>query len=63
MLATKKTPGVYIEEITFFPPAIAAVDTAVPAFIGFTDKDDLRLNAVKIRSLLEFEELFSLDKW
>ncbi len=63
MLATKKTPGVYIEEITFFPPAIAAVDTAVPAFIGYTDKDDLRLNAVKIRSLLEFEELFSLDKW
>ena len=63
MLATKKTPGVYIEEITFFPPAIASVDTAVPAFIGYTDKDDLRLNAVKIRSLLEFEELFSLEKW
>lgn len=63
MLATKKTPGVYIEEITFFPPAIAAVDTAVPAFIGYTDKDDQRLKAVKIRSLLEFEEIFSLEKW
>ena len=63
MLATKKTPGVYIEEITFFPPAIAAVDTAVPAFIGYTDKDDQRLKAIKIRSLLEFEEIFSLEKW
>jgi phage tail sheath protein FI len=63
MIATKKTPGVYIEEITFFPPAIAAVDTAVPAFIGYTDKDDLTKKAIKIRSLLEFEELFSLDQW
>lgn len=63
MLATKKTPGVYIEEITFFPPAIAAVDTAVPAFIGYTDKDDLVKKAIKIRSLLEFEEFFSLEKW
>src|SRR5688500_19460503 len=63
MLATKKSPGVYIEEITFFPPAIAAVDTAVPAFIGYTDKDDHRMEALKIRSLLEFEELFSLEKW
>ena len=63
MLATKKTTGVYIEEITFFPPAIAAVDTAVPAFIGYTDKDDHKMEALKIRSLLEFEELFSLEKW
>ena len=63
MPTTKKTPGVYIEEITFFPPAIASVDTAVPAFIGYTDKDDYRLQAKKIRSLLEFEEFFSEDKW
>jgi len=63
MLATKKTPGVYIEEITFFPPAIAAVDTAVPVFIGYTEKADLTKKAVKIRSLLEFEELFVFEKW
>jgi uncharacterized protein len=63
MLTTKKTPGVYIEEITFFPPAIAAVETAVPAFIGYTDKEDRKLEAIKVRSLLEFEEYFSADKW
>ncbi|HTF20033.1 MAG TPA: phage tail sheath C-terminal domain-containing protein [Chryseolinea sp.] len=63
MIATKKTPGVYIEEITFFPPAIAAVDTAVPAFIGYTEKEDHVKEAIKIRSLLEFEELFTIEKW
>ena len=63
MPTTKKTPGVYIEEITFFPPAIASVDTAVPAFIGYTDKDDYKFQAKKIRSLLEYEEFFSVDEW
>jgi uncharacterized protein len=33
-----KTPGVYIEEIVKFPPSIAAVDTAIPVFIGYTEK-------------------------
>lgn len=53
-----KTPGVYIEEISSLPPAVAAVDTAVPAFIGYTDTDSYRLKAEKVRSLLEFEEKF-----
>lgn len=63
MLSVKKSPGVYIEEITFFPPAIAAVDTAVPAFIGYTEKDGHRMEAIKIRSQLEFEELFCAEEW
>lgn len=64
MIAIKKTPGVYIEEISFFPPAIAAVDTAVPAFIGYTGKEDHRLQAEKISSLLEFEEMYcDWDTW
>ncbi|MEL6812864.1 MAG: phage tail sheath C-terminal domain-containing protein [Bacteroidota bacterium] len=33
-----KTPGVYIEEIPKLPPSIAQVETAIPAFIGYTDK-------------------------
>ena len=33
-----KTPGVYIEEIPKFPPSIAAVETAIPAFIGYTER-------------------------
>lgn len=31
-----KTPGVYINELNAFPNSIVAVDTAVPAFIGYT---------------------------
>jgi len=31
-----KTPGVYVEEISTFPPSVAEVATAIPAFIGYT---------------------------
>ncbi|MBD2604442.1 phage tail sheath family protein [Scytonema hofmannii FACHB-248] len=36
MASTYKTPGVYIEEISKFPPSVAEVETAIPAFIGYT---------------------------
>ncbi len=35
-MASYKTPGVYIEEIVKFPPSVAQVETAIPAFMGFT---------------------------
>ncbi len=38
MPSTYRTPGVYIEEISKFPPSIAEVATAIPAFIGYTEK-------------------------
>ncbi len=64
MVTIKKTPGVYIEEISVFPPAIAAVDTAVPAFIGYTDDETSKLQAIKLDSLLDFEELYcDFDNW
>lgn len=56
-----KTPGVFIEEIPVFPPSIAQVDTAIPAFIGYTEKaeelDGSSLNNIpkRISSLVEFE--------
>ena len=40
MATAYKTPGVYIEEIPKFPPSIAPVETAIPAFIGYTEKAD-----------------------
>ncbi|MGB6152066.1 MAG: phage tail sheath C-terminal domain-containing protein [Pricia sp.] len=58
MITIKKTPGVYIEEISNFPPSVASVDTAVPAFIGYTDKEDDKFKAQKIYSLLDFEERY-----
>ena len=64
-MANYKTPGVYIKEISTLPASIAAVETAIPAFIGYTERarennDDtaLRFKATRITSLLEYEEIF-----
>jgi uncharacterized protein len=32
------TPGVYIEEVNAFPGSVVEVATAIPAFIGYTEK-------------------------
>lgn len=67
-MATYKTPGVYVEEISKFPPSVAQVETAIPAFIGYTEKaekrngDDLTLIPTRITSLLEYETYFGAAK-
>jgi hypothetical protein len=59
-----KTPGVYVTEIDAFPPSIAQVATAVPAFIGYTaialnrNGDDLTNKPTRITSMLEYEKYF-----
>ena len=53
-----KTPGVYVSEISVFPPSIAQVETAIPAFIGYTEKDPTGGTPTRIRSLFEYEQLF-----
>jgi uncharacterized protein len=59
-----KTPGVSVEEITTFPPSVVAVETAIPAFIGYTERAlgpearNLRFVPTRVRSLLEFREWF-----
>ena len=64
MATTYKTPGVYVEEIPKLPPSVAQVETAIPAFIGYTEiakklaLDDLQNKPTKIGSLLEFEQYF-----
>ena len=55
-----KTPGVYVKEISKFPPSVAGVATAIPAFIGFTEKTDYQLTAMRINSLLDYEKLFGV---
>jgi phage tail sheath protein FI len=52
-----KTPGVYVEEITKFPPSVAQVETAIPAFIGYTENVPSK-PVQRITSLLEYETLF-----
>ncbi|QDA61601.1 phage tail sheath family protein [Hymenobacter jejuensis] len=64
MATLYKTPGVYIEEIPKFPPSIAPVETAIPAFIGYTQKaedvvaDDLVLKPTRIASMVDYEKYF-----
>lgn len=67
MAGIYKTPGVYVEEIPKFPPSIAPVETAIPAFIGYTEsaldgKTDLTLTPFRITSLLEYENYFGTSK-
>lgn len=67
-MATYKTPGVYIEEIALFPPSVAQVETAIPAFIGYTEKhkkdnDDLKLVPTRITSLVEYTQYFGLPEF
>ncbi len=64
MASTYKTPGVYVEEISLFPPSVAQVETAIPAFIGYTQKardkraGDLLKKPVRLGSLAEYREKF-----
>lgn len=51
-----RTPGVYVEEISGFPPSVAPVATAVPAFLGYTEKGGCVV--ARIDSLLDYESRF-----
>lgn len=68
MATTYKTPGVYVEEIVKFPPSVAQVETAIPAFIGYTEKatkkevGDLNLKPTRITSLLDYINYFGSAK-
>ena len=63
-MPTYRTPDVYIEEISVFPPSVAEVETAIPAFIGYTANTTLitagdLVNAPRrVKSLLEFESYY-----
>lgn len=63
-MPTYRTPGVYTEEISKFPPSVPAVQTAIPAFIGYTEKaEDERGSSLanvpkRITSLLQYEQYF-----
>ena len=62
-MPTYKTPDVYVEEISVFPPSVAEVETAIPAFVGYTETlreiapGDLLNKPRRIKSLLEYETL------
>lgn len=58
-----KTPGVYIVEKSAFPNSVVEAATAIPAFIGITEKaqngpDSLNGKPWKITSMTEFQQYF-----
>ncbi len=62
-MSSFSTPDVYVEEVSVLPPSVAGVSTAVPAFIGLTEKavkDGKSVSdmAVRISTFLEFKELY-----
>ena len=64
-MGVMKTPGVYIVEKSAFPNSVVEVATAVPAFIGYTERADNKgktlLNTPwRISSLTEFHQYFGM---
>ncbi len=62
-LSNRKIPGVYINEVNEFPNSVVAVNTAVPAFIGYTPQASYEgkshINvAKKVRSFVEFQSIY-----
>ncbi|MEG1543957.1 MAG: phage tail sheath subtilisin-like domain-containing protein, partial [Tannerellaceae bacterium] len=58
-----KTPGVYIKEKNAFGNSVVEAETAIPAFIGYTESaqngdDDLTNKPMKISSMTEFMKYF-----
>ncbi|HEY0677741.1 MAG TPA: phage tail sheath C-terminal domain-containing protein [Chitinophagaceae bacterium] len=56
-MATYKTPGVYVGENSSLPPSVAEVETAIPAFFGFTEKG-IRNVPQRIVSMVEYQLYF-----
>ncbi len=63
MASSYQTPGVYIQELNSFPASVIAAPTAIPVFIGYTEKAQqgskslLRVPTL-IGSLAEYQSLF-----
>ena len=63
-MPTYRPPGVYVEEVSTLPKSVVEVETAIPAFIGYTEKaidnvaDDLLKIPTRVVSLAEYENHF-----
>ena len=63
-MANYRSPGVYVEEISTLPPSIAEVESAVPAFVGYTSiaanlaPDDLLNVPTPISSMADYIQYF-----
>lgn len=55
-LTNLATPGVYIQELSTLPASVAPVSTAIPAFIGYTEKGPTA--PTRITSMIDFNAIF-----
>lgn len=58
-----KTPGIYIKEKNAFGNSVVVAETAIPVFIGLTEKaqngtESLKNKPVRISSMTEYEQYF-----
>ena len=58
-----KTPGVYIKEKNAFGNSVVEAETAIPVFIGLTEKaqngtESLKNKPVRISSMTEYKQYF-----
>jgi phage tail sheath protein FI len=63
MALNLRTPGVYVVEESLFPPSVVEVETAIPAFVGYTNAtqyagENLLNRPVAVNNLLEFQAIF-----
>lgn len=61
-MPTYKTPNVYVEEVSTLAPSVVPVATAIPAFIGYTEKagtnGEYRNTPIRISSILDYTNYF-----
>jgi phage tail sheath protein FI len=62
----RTTPGVYITEYNAFPQSVVGVNTAVPAFIGYTqtavvDGKDVTLKPIQLTSMADYIQVFGTE--
>ena len=57
-MADYQTPGVYVEELSNLGSSVVAVDTAVPGFVGYTEKAPALNTPVAVTSWMDYEEKF-----
>jgi Bacteriophage tail sheath protein len=64
-MTTHRNPDVYVEETSAVPPSVTEVGTAIPVFIGYTERAadpangrNLLMVPTRIRSMKEYENAF-----
>lgn len=63
VLIDPRMPGVYTNEVATLPPSVAAIESAVPVFIGYTEMamkkgEDLTLVPTRIKSMKEYQDYY-----